>query len=116
MNELSPGQILWPLLSIISSLSAIAVGIIAVIKLNRRIPPLPEEVAKIYATKIEVQDLSSHLNDRIDREMMLIGQCNAEQTRKIDALITTTNHSAQDTQRALGRIEGKLDAHLEAHS
>lgn len=114
MNELGPGQIIWPLLTILVSIAAIASVIIGAAKL-RRMPPLPEELAKMYATKRELADARKELNDRVDREMKVIGECNAEQTRKLDSLITTTNHSAMETQRSLGRIEGKLDAHLEQH-
>lgn len=115
MNEIAPGQLIWPLMSVLSSVAVIVGMIIAVIKLNRRIPPLPEEVAKTYATRVEMQALGKQVNERIDREMKIIGECNAEQTRKLDSLISTTNHSAMETQRSLGRIEGKLDAHLEQH-
>lgn len=115
MNELSPSQILWPLLTILVSIAAIASVIIGAAKL-RRIPPLPEELAKTYATKKELSEVRREFNDRVDREMKIIGECNAEQTRKLDSLISTTNHSAMETQRSLGRIEGKLDAHLEQHT
>jgi hypothetical protein len=116
MPELSPGQIIWPLMSILSSVAVIAGMIIAIVKLNRRIPPMAEEAAKTYATKIEMQELGRQINDRIDREMDFIGKSNADQTRKLDSLITTTNRSSEETQRSLGRIEGKLDAHLEQHA
>ena len=115
MNGLSPDQLVWPLISVLSSVAVIVSVIVAVIKLNRRAPPLPEELAKNYATKVEVSEVHKRLSDRIDREIRLICENNADHNRKLDSLISTTNHSALETQRALGRIEGKLDSHLEQH-
>lgn len=115
MNTIAPDQIIWPLISVLSSVAVIVAVIVAIVKLNRRSPPLPEELAKIYATKLEVHSLGQQVNSRIDREMDLIGKSNVEQTRKLDSLIITTNRSSEETQRSLGRIEGKLDAHLEQH-
>lgn len=122
MTELSPGQILWPLLSILSSGAVILSVVVAVIKLNRRTPPLPEEVAKIYATKGELHDQCSNLSGRIDREIGMILASDAAQNRKLNSIITTTSHTARETDRSLGRIEGKiegiqgaLDQHIKEH-
>lgn len=109
MTELSPGQILWPLLSILSSVAVIASVVVAVIRLNRRSPPLAEDIAKFYATKDELHDQCDNLNKRIDREMRMILASDAEQNRKLDSISSTTNKTAQDTERALGRIEGKIE-------
>ncbi len=112
MNELAPGQILWPLLTVAVSIASIGSVVVGAIKLGKRIPPLPEELAKVYATKVEVRNGMEAINARIDREIQLIRDTSGDTSEKLDALITTTNHNAMNTERALGRIEGKLDAHL----
>ena len=116
MNEISPGQIIWPLMSVLSSVAVIVGMIIGFIKLNRRTPPLAEELAEKYATKTLLDARVAALNDRVDREIRIIRDGHIETSRKLDGLITTTNRTSEETQRSLGRIEGKLDAHLEQHA
>lgn len=118
MNEIGPGQIIWPLLTILVSVSAVA----AVFLGSRRRPPLAEELAKSYVTKKDCENLRQDINDRIDREIRLILSANVEQSKKLDALIATTGQTARDTDRSLGRIEGKieglqgaLDQHIKEH-
>lgn len=106
MNE---AQFAWPLISVLASVSAIVVAVVAVVKLNRRQPPLAEELAKNYATRCELDEEVKGLNDRIDREISLILSSTSEQSKKLDALITTTGQTARDTDRSLGRIEGKIE-------
>ena len=115
MNELGPSQIIWPLLTIAVAIASIASVIIAAVKLNRRFPPLAEELAKTYATQDMLDSKFDAVNDRIDREVSAIRGSQAETSRKLDSLIATTNRTSEETQRSLGRIEGKLDAHLEQH-
>ncbi len=106
MNE---AQLAWPLISILSSVAVIAGMIIAIIKLNRRNPPLAEELAANYSTHAELDEEVAALNVRIDREISLILSSTSEQSKKLDALITTTGQTARDTDRSLGRIEGKIE-------
>lgn len=110
MNE---AQIAWPLISVVGSLvgtvTAIIVAIVAVMKLNRRQPPLAEDLAKNYALRTELDEEIRELNNRIDREIRLILNANVEQSKKLDALIATTGQTARDTDRSLGRIEGKIE-------
>jgi biopolymer transport protein ExbB/TolQ len=123
---MSEAQIAWPLISVVGSLvgtvTAIIVAIVAVMKLNRRQPPLAEYLAKNYALRTDLDDEVKELNNRIDREIRLILAANIEQSKKLDALIATTGQTARDTDRSLGRIEGKieglqgaLDQHIKEH-
>lgn len=119
MNE---AQFAWPLISVLASVSAIVVAVVAVVKLNRRQPPLAEELAKNYATRCELDEDVKELNCRIDREIRLILSANIEQGKKLDSLIATTGQTARDTDRSLGRIEGKIEGlqsalkqHIEEH-
>ena len=115
MNELGPAQIIWPLLTIAVAIASIASVIIAAVKLNSRMPPLAEELAKNYATRDELDKEVKSLNIRIDREVGMLLSSSAEHSLKLDALIATTSQTARDTERALGRIEGKLDQHIKEH-
>ncbi len=114
-DAIQPSQIIWPIISILVAMASIAGVAIAWYGVRRRNPPIAEELAKVYATKTDLCANIAAVNDRIDREMSLIRHNAAENSRKLDSLITTTNHTAMQTERSLGRIEGKLDAHLEAH-
>ena len=109
MNDPAQGQIVFVVISFLSSIAVIASVIIGVIKLNRRIPPLAEDVAKNYATRTELDDEIRDVNVRIDREITMILASNAEQAKKLDSLITTTSHTARETDRAIGRIEGMIE-------
>lgn len=102
-------QIAGPLISVLAAVATIAVAIVAIIKLNRRQPPLAEELAKNYATRRELDEEVQCLNDRIDREVRLILSSSVEQSKKLDSLIATTGQTARDTDRSLGRIEGKIE-------
>ena len=95
MNDPAQGQIVFVVISFLSSIAVIASVIIGVIKLNRRIPPLAEDVAKNYATRTELDDEIRDVNVRIDREITMILASNAEQAKKLDSLITTTSHTAR---------------------
>lgn len=110
MNE---SQLAWPLISILGSIAgtvtAVVVAVVAVVKLNRRQPPLAEEIAKNYATRTELDEEIQTLNDRITREVGVILSTSIEQSKKLDSLIITTNQTSRDTERSLGRIEGKIE-------
>ena len=93
MNE---AQLAWPLISIVGSLAGIVVAVVAVMKLNRRQPPLAEDVAKNYALRAELDEEVKELNCRIDREIRMILSANVEQSKKLDALIATTGQTARD--------------------
>lgn len=114
-DAIQPAQILWPIITILVALASLAGVAIAWYGVRKRTPPLAEELAKVYATKTELGTNIGAINDRIDREMSLIRHNASENSRKLDGLITTTNRTSEEAQRSLGRIEGKLDAHLEAH-
>jgi hypothetical protein len=109
MNE---AQLAWPLISILGSVAAIVVGVVAVVKLNRRVPPLPEEMAKNYIHKPEFNAAVCGINSRIDGVSQQSNNAVARLADKFDALINTLHRNAMDTERALGRIEGKLNEHV----
>lgn len=77
-------------------------------KTSRRDPPLPEELAKEYVRKPELSTAVEILNSRISREIGMLRKDFETQDGKLDSLIATTNQISRDTQRSLGRIEGKL--------
>lgn len=80
-------------------------------ELDRRVTMLERwqrEVAeKMEADKIEIMNAGEQRASRIHQH---IEQDRTETTRKIDELKANVVRQFQDTERALGRIEGKLDA------
>ena len=108
MTDILPGQIIWPIIAILVSLSSIGGFVLSAYKTSRRDPPLPEELAKEYVRKPELSTAVEILNSRISREIGMLRDSFESQGRKIDTLIQTTNHIAMNTERTLGRIEGKI--------
>ena len=113
MTELSPAHIIWPLLSIIASVVVIGSGIWSAVVISRRRPPLSEELAKEYATKKDLADEISDVNRRMDRELGHAFTSLKDQGSEIKSLINTVNKIQRETERTLGRIEGKLDHHIQ---
>jgi len=108
MSEITPSEVVWPITVLLASLASIA----AALGFKKRSPPVPEEMAKKYVRKPELAAAIKGVHDRMDRELVPIRDETKELKTKIDTLITTTNRSAIDTATRLGRIEGKINAHL----
>lgn len=93
MNEVLPEQIIWPIITIIATITAVASGIVGMVNSRRRNPPLAEELAKIYATKTELKDVRARFDkcrdDHADQS------CNANKT---------INAQFADIQRTLGQM------------
>ena len=96
MQQILPDQIIWPIIIILSSLSSLA-GVVVAVYRTRRMPPLPEEIAKTYATKAELCSLT-HRIESADNDLR-------EQLSRMDS---SWNHQIRDIMRSLGRIEGKV--------
>ena len=109
-DAIQPAQIAWPIITLLVACATIAGAAIAWYGVKKRTPPLAEELAKVYATKSEVCANIDAVNDRIDREVLVIRSNQAETSRKLDDLITTTNRTSEAFERSLGRIEGMLEA------
>ena len=70
-----------------------------------RTPPLPEEVAKAYATKRELAELKDELRTERRRVDGILNQ----QFELLRELTEKTNQWQLGVERMIGRIEGKVD-------
>ena len=78
-------------------LSSAALNFVNLFRINRRNPPMPEEIAKTYATK---QDL-----DRVIARMETIQR---DFAAAISELRRDQNKDSDELLRAIGRIEGEF--------
>lgn len=113
MNELLASQIMYPLLSVLALVVVIITSIWSSVVISRRKPPLGEELAKEYATKKDLSDEIVEVNRRLDREIGHALTSIREQGNEIKGLINTVNKIQRETERTLGRIEGKLDQQIQ---
>ena len=85
-----------------------------------RNPPLPEEVAKVYATKRElaeeIAELKQELKDerrRVDailkQQFDLIRKLSEDTFEKFSVLMASLNDWQLGVERMIGRIEGKVN-------
>ena len=86
---MEPAQLAYPLLCLVAVIATILGGL----AMLRRNPPLPEQVAKEYATKAELQN-----------EV-------AELSRRLDYLEHSLLNEVRNASTAIGRIEGALGIH-----
>jgi len=112
MTQITPDQILWPIITILVALASLSGVGIAWYGVSKRTPPIPEDLAKNYVQKPELHSAVSVLNAKIEREIGIIRACTDDSSKKLDQILSTANRNAMDTERSLGRIEGKLDEHL----
>lgn len=86
---MEPAQIAYPLLCLIATVATIVGGLATL----RRNPPLPEQLAKDYATKKELEKEIEEINKRIEYlEHSLLNE-------------------VRNASSAIGRIEGALGIH-----
>lgn len=86
---MEPAQLAYPLLCLLATIATIIGGL----AMLRRNPPLPEQVAKEYATKKELEKEVQEINKRIEYlEHSLLNE-------------------VRNASSAIGRIEGALGIH-----
>lgn len=86
---MEPAQLAYPLLCLIATVATIVGGLATL----RRNPPLPEQIAKDYATKKELEKEIEEINKRIEYlEHSLLNE-------------------VRNASSAIGRIEGALGIH-----
>lgn len=81
-----------------------------------RNPPLPEEMARSYATKRELAELKQEIKDersRIDgilkQQFDLIRELTADSNERFTRLESSINEWQLGVERMIGRIEGKVE-------
>ena len=86
---MEPAQLAYPLLCLIATVATIVGGLATL----RRNPPLPEQIAKDYATKKELDKKIEEINKRIEY------------------LEHSLLYEVRNASSAIGRIEGALGIH-----
>ena len=89
----------------LAALAALVNSVMSIARGFRRTPPLPEEMARDYATKRELADLRRELKDERDRVDAILSQ----QFDLIRELMAKTNEWQLGVERMIGRIEGKVN-------
>ena len=86
---MNPSEIAWPVICLVAQVAAILGGI----AMLRRNPPLPEQVAKEYATKQE-----------LEKEVQAL-------SKRLDYLEHSLLNEVRTASASIGRIEGALGIH-----
>ena len=85
---------MYQLISNISSLAALGASVAAMIKANKRTPPLSEEVLVKFATKDDLKDLKLELENT---------------RREINAQLHSGNKCFKDIEHMLGKLDVMLN-------
>ena len=100
----------------LAALAALVNYVISIVHGFRRDPPLPEEVAKAYATKRELAELKTEIKserDRVDKilakQFDLIRKLSEDTFEKFSALMSSLKEWQLGIERMIGRIEGKVN-------
>lgn len=100
----------------LAALAALVNYVVSIVRGFRRDPPLPEELAKDYATKREIAELKAEVKaerERIDKilakQFDLIRSLTAENTERFNTLISSIGEWQRGVERMIGRIEGKVN-------
>lgn len=89
----------------LAALAALVNYVISIVRGFRRDPPLPEELAKSYATKHEIAELK----DELQAERHRVDGILRQQFDLLRELTEKTNQWQLGVERMIGRIEGKVD-------
>lgn len=89
-NTVESAVFQYNLISNIASLAALGASVFAMLKVNRREPPLSEQILKDFATKNDLHDLKVEL----------------EKTRtEINAQLRSGDKCFKDLERVIGKLE-----------
>ena len=89
----------------LAALAALVNYVVSIVRGFQRTPPLPEEVAKAYATKREIAELKDELRAERRRVDGILNQ----QFALLRDLTEKTNQWQLGVERMIGRIEGKVN-------
>ncbi len=104
----------------LAALAALVNYVLSIVRGFRRDPPLPEDMAKNYATKrelaAEIAELKGELKaerERVDKilgkQFDLIRGLTAENTERYNRLESSISSWQLGIERLIGRIEGKVN-------
>ena len=89
----------------LAALAALVNYVISIVHGFRRDPPLPEEVAKAYATKRELTELK----DELRSERRRVDGIFEQQFKTLRELTEKISQWQLGIERMIGRIEGKVN-------
>ena len=92
----------------LAALAAIVNNVVSIVRGLRRDPPLPEEMAKGYATKQELAEEIAELKRELKAERDRIDDIMNQQFNLLRELTEKTNQWQLGVERMIGRIEGKV--------
>ena len=93
----------------LAALAAIVNNVVSIVRGLRRDPPLPEEMAKGYATKQELAEEIAELKRELKAERDRIDDIMNQQFNLLRELTEKTNQWQLGVERMIGRIEGKVN-------
>ena len=93
----------------LAALAALVSSVMSIARGFRRDPPLPEEVAKEYATKRELHNEISSLKGELKSERERVDGILAQQFKLMRELMEKINQWQLGVERMIGRIEGKVN-------
>ena len=100
----------------LAALAALVNYVVSIVAAFRRSPPLPEELAKAYATKREIAELKQEIKgerERIDKilakQFDLIRGLTDANTERFSRLESSISSWQLGIERMIGRIEGKVN-------
>jgi hypothetical protein len=97
------------IVAIIVPVLGLVCTIIAIVLSNKRNPPIAEEMHKAFVPRPEWDASVQRLHGRIDEANGKITASEAHTGSKIDSMRNDMNKVFHDVERALGRVEGKLE-------
>lgn len=104
------GNATFYVISIIVPVLGLLLTIAALFLVNKRNPPVGEEMHKTFVPRAEWDASVQRLHTRIDENNEKIASSAAATGAKIDSLRTDMNKVFQDVERTLGRVEGEINA------
>ena len=93
----------------LAALAALVNSVVSIVRGFRRDPPLPEEMAKGYATKRELAEEIAELKRELKAERDRIDDIMNQQFNLLRELTEKTNQWQLGVERMIGRIEGKVN-------
>ena len=87
----------------------VIISAVALWRSSQRQPPVAEEMYKRFVPRTEANSIEQRLDDRLSEAFKEIGLLRTHSDTEIGVIRSTMAKAFGDLERAVGRIEGKLD-------
>lgn len=88
---------------------SLVLGVLSIWIAGRRQPPIAEEMYKKFVPRAESGETIQRLDERIGEAFKEIGSLRTHADNEMGVIRSNLTRAFGDFERALGRIEGKLD-------